>query len=114
MNPTLGLRVSDGSHTGSNMAEDITEVLKSSGAGVEEKLGYVVGDNASNNDTLVRALSDDRVFSYQSRLYNASQQRRHCIGHVSNLVVNAFWFGEVDYSLLYDTVVVTQDTMAHW
>ena len=96
------------------MAEVITEVLQFHGTGVEEKLGYVVGDNASNNDTLVRALSDDQVFSNRSGLYDASQRRLRCIGHVINLVVKAFWFGDVDRSLLHNTVVVTQDTMAHW
>jgi len=96
------------------MVEVITEVLKSYGTDVEEKVGYVVGDNATNNDTLERALSDDQVFSNQSGLYDASQRRLRCIGHVINLVVKAFWFGDVDRSLLHDTVVVTQDTMAHW
>jgi hypothetical protein len=114
MNSVLGLRLLEASHTGANMPEVITEVLKSYGTGVEEKLGYVVGDNASNNDTLVRALSDDQVFSNRSGLYDPSQRRLHCIGHVINLVLKAFWFGDVDRSLLHDTVVVTQDTTAHW
>jgi len=74
MNPVLGLRLLEGPHTELIIAEVITEVRKSYGTGVEEKLGYVVGDNASNNDTLVSALSDDQVFSNQSGLYDASQQ----------------------------------------
>jgi hypothetical protein len=114
INPVLGLWWLEGPHTGANMAGVITEVLKSYGTGIEEKLGYVVGDNASNNDTLVRVLSDDQVFSNQSGLYDASQRRLCCIGHVINLVEEAFWIGDVDRSLLHDTVVVTQDTMAHW
>ena len=96
------------------MAEVITAVLKSSGTDVEIKIGYVVGENASNNDTLVRALSDDQVFSNQSGVYDASQRRLRCIGHVINLVEKAFWFGDPDRSLLHDTVVVTENTMAHW
>jgi len=96
------------------MVEVVTEVLQSYGTGVEEKLGYVVGDNASINDTLVRALSDDQVFRDRSALYDASQCCLRCIGHVINLVVKAFWFEDVDRSLLHDRVVVTQDTMAHW
>jgi hypothetical protein len=113
MNPALGLRLLEGFHTGANMTEVITEVLKSYGTGVEEKLGYVDGDNGSNNDTLGRALTDDQVFSNRSGLYDASQWRLRCIGHVINLVVKAFWFGDVDHCLLHDTVVVTQDTIAH-
>jgi hypothetical protein len=71
MNPVLGLRLLEGSHTGATMVEVVTEVLQSYGTGVEEKFGFVVRDNASNNDRLVRALSDDQVFSNQSGLYDA-------------------------------------------
>jgi hypothetical protein len=72
MNPLLGLQLLEGSHTGANMPEVVTEVMQSYGTGVQEKLCYVVGDNASNNGTLVRALSDDQVFSNRSGLYDAS------------------------------------------
>jgi len=71
-----------------------------------------MGDNASNNDTLVRALADEQVFGEHH--YNAQEHRLCCVGHVFNLVVKAFWFGEVDRTLLQDTVIVTHDTMAEW
>jgi len=80
--------------------------------GVEEKLGYFVGDNASNNDTLVMALAEEQVFG--NRYYDAGEHRLRCAGHVVNLVVKAFWFGDVDRTLLQDSIVVTGDTMASW
>jgi len=83
MNPVIGLRLLEGSHTGANMAEVILEVLQH--YGVAEHIGYCVADNASNNDTLVKALGEDLVFSTQ--LYDASQRRLRCVGHVVNLVV---------------------------
>ena len=92
------------------MAEVVTGVLRE--YGVEEKLGYFVEDNASNDDTLVMALAEEQVFG--DRLYNAGEQRLRCGGHVVNLVVKAFWFGDVDRTLLQDSIVVTSDTMASW
>jgi hypothetical protein len=41
MNPVIGLRTLEGSHTGANMAEIVMEVLRE--YGIEEKLGYFVG-----------------------------------------------------------------------
>jgi len=58
MNPIIGLRPLEGSHTGSNMAEEIMEILRE--YGVAEKLGYIMGDNATNNASLVRALAEEQ------------------------------------------------------
>jgi hypothetical protein len=92
------------------MAEIVMEVLRE--YGIEEKLGYFVGDNASNNDTLVRHLAEAQVEG--NRLYNALEYRLWCVGHVINLLVKALWFGDVDRTLLHHTIVVTPDTMAPW
>ena len=110
MNPVIGLRLLQGSHTGANMAKVMLEVLRQ--YGVAEHIGYCVADNASNNDTLVNALGEDLIFS--TYLYDASQRRLRCVGHVVNLVVRAFWFGEVDRALLQDIILVTSDTIAQW
>ena len=110
MNPIIGLRSLEGSHTGANMAEVIMEILRE--YGVEEKLGYLMGDNATNNATLVRALAEEQVDGTYH--YDAGEHRLRCVGHVINLAVKAFWFGDVDRSLLQDTVIVTHDTMAEW
>ena len=86
MNPVIGLRLLEGSHTGSNMAGVVSELLQE--YGVLERLRYFIGDNASNNDTRVRALADKQVFG--ERNYNAQEHRLRCVGHIINLVVKAF------------------------
>jgi len=86
MNPVIGLHTLEGSHTGANMAEVVMEALRE--YGIEEKLGYFVGDNASNNDTLVRHLAEAQVAA--NRLYNASEYRLRCVRHVICLSVKAF------------------------
>jgi len=110
MNPVIGLCTLEGSHTGANMAEIVMDVLRE--YGIEEKLGYFVGDNASNNDTLIRHLAEAQVEA--NRWYNGSEYRLRCVGHVINLSVKAFWFRAVDCTLLQHTIIVTPDTMAAW
>jgi hypothetical protein len=80
--------------------------------GVEEKCGYIMEDNVSNNASLVRALVEEQV--HGTYLYAAGEHRLRCIGNVINLAVKAFWFGDVDRALLKDTVIFTLDTMAEW
>jgi len=46
MNPIIRLRQLGGSHTGSNIAVLIMEILRD--YGIAEKLGYLMGDNATN------------------------------------------------------------------
>jgi hypothetical protein len=110
MNPVIGLRLLEGSHTGANMAGVVSELLQE--YGIQDRLRYFMGDNASNNDTLVRALADEQVSGEHH--YNPQEHHLHCVGHVMNLVVKAFWFGEVDRMILQDTVIVTLDTIAEW
>jgi len=90
------------------MAELVMEILRE--YGVEEKLGYLMGDNATNNASLVRALAEEQVDG--TYYYDAGEHQLRCVGHVFNLAVNAFWFRDVDRALLQDTVIVTHDTMA--
>jgi hypothetical protein len=110
INPVIWLRTLERSHTGAKMAEIVMQVLRE--YGIEEKLGYLVGDNASNKDTLVRHHAEAQVEG--NRLYNASEYRLRCVGHVINLSVKAFWFGDVDRTLLQHTIVVSPDRMAAW
>jgi hypothetical protein len=48
------LREIQGSHDGENIAPIVEEVLEE--WGIISKLGYLQMDNASNNDTMIRAL----------------------------------------------------------
>ena len=54
-NSVLALRNVIGEHTGANQADIIMDVLDE--YGIASKLGYFVMDNATNNDTLVKKLS---------------------------------------------------------
>jgi len=110
MNPIIVLRSLEGSHPGSNMAKVIMEILRK--YGVEVKLGYIMGDNATNNASLVRALAEEQL--HGTYYYDTGWHRLRCVSHVINLVAKLFWFGDEDRTLLQDTVIVTRDTMAQW
>ena len=110
MNHIIGLCSLEGSHTGSNMAEVIMEILWE--YGVEEKLRYIIGDNATNNASPVRALGDEEL--HGTYRYDAEEHWLRCVGHVINLAFQAFLFGDVDHTLWKDTVIVTHDTMGEW
>ena len=55
----LGLKEVHGSHTGENLAPTIMAIIKD--WGIASKLGYIVADNASNNDTMMTAISDSTI-----------------------------------------------------
>jgi hypothetical protein len=110
MNPVIRVFLLEGSHTSSNMAGVVGELWQENG--VRERLGYFIGDNASNNDTLVRALADEHVLGEHN--YNAQEHHLRWVGHVINPVVKLFWFGEVDRMILQDTVNIPRDSIAEW
>jgi hypothetical protein len=51
----LALRVIEGYHTGENLAPIVLDILQD--YSITHKLGYIQIDNATNNDTLMAALS---------------------------------------------------------
>ena len=51
----LALREIQGRHTGENLAPMVLDILQD--YGISHKLGYIQMDNATNNDTLMAALS---------------------------------------------------------
>jgi hypothetical protein len=77
-----------GTHHGEDIAEVIVPVLKVYGISAE-MLGVFVGDNASNNDTCVRSILDE------FEIYDPVEKRRsRCLGHIINIVAEAFLFGD--------------------
>jgi hypothetical protein len=48
MNPVIGLRIQERSYTGANMAGFVSDLLHEDG--IQDKLGYNMGDNATKND----------------------------------------------------------------
>ena len=70
----LGLRDSMGSHTGANIAEQLSEVLQDFDI-ASSQVAYYAADNASNNDTALVELN-----SYAA--VNSVTQRLRCAGHI--------------------------------
>ncbi|KAL1582137.1 hypothetical protein WHR41_09369 [Cladosporium halotolerans] len=75
-----------GRHCGHNISEAVAEVVREFDTG--DKLGYVVTDNASNNTTCLKFLSEQ--FGFIGPEYHV-----RCTGHVLNIVAKAIAFGSV-------------------
>ena len=86
----LGLREVHGRHTGENQASIVVNVIRE--FGIASKIGYFMMDNATNNDTMINALSGLLFDEYKIQ-YNAIHHRLRCNGHIINLVAKAFLFG---------------------
>ncbi len=84
----IGLRRVRGAHSGENIAEAMIPVLVD--MGVVPKLGYFMADNASNNDTTVRAICRQ----LRPDIKDPDSRRARCLGHIINLSARAFLFGE--------------------
>ena len=81
-----------GEHSGENMAETLLQVLNE--YDIYNKIGYIVVDNASSNDTMIEALE----ISLQQLGIPFDQSRRlRCNGHIINLLVLAFLFDKHPY-----------------
>ena len=62
---------------------------------------------------MIRSIA--RILMDQNARYNAECRRLRCMGHVLNLSIRAFWFGDSGGSQdLLDVVVVTDETMELW
>jgi hypothetical protein len=81
----LGLPHQAGRHTGVNIAPTISAIVQT--FRIEQKLGWFVCDNASNNDTCIKALGSKFEFDHFER-------RIRCVGHVINLVARSLLFGK--------------------
>jgi hypothetical protein len=71
--------------------------------GIVRKLGAVVGDNSSTNDTLCNAISQ-YLYEKEDITWDPSYQRIRCQGHTINLIVQAFLFSrsQLEKIELYD------------
>lgn len=95
---TLALKELQGNHTGENEALLVQEVLQD--FQFRGKLGYFVMDNAHSNDALIRSVAEN--LNDKGVAYDWKQRRPRCNGHVINLAVQAFLFGQQvkDYEFL--------------
>jgi hypothetical protein len=103
----IGFEELDGPHSGMNMAEYVYKVVED--YGITNSLGYLVMDNATSNDTLVHALEKRLVLSH----WRSEDHRLRCFGHILNLSVRAFWFGERGSKTrqqgIYEMIVVDEE-----
>ncbi|EXU94692.1 hypothetical protein X797_012228 [Metarhizium robertsii] len=76
------------SHSGETMAAHILEAIKA--YEVAEKTGYIVGDNASSNDTCVAAIARELIKLVIE--FDGKKRRIRCCGHIINLSLEAFLF----------------------
>ncbi len=84
----LGLRPVAG-HSGEEQWETLLPILQD--YGIVRKLGSIVCDNASSNNTLCRTIGE--YFEDEEELeWDPSFRQIRCIGHVINLAVQAFLF----------------------
>ncbi|EAQ84561.1 hypothetical protein CHGG_08575 [Chaetomium globosum CBS 148.51] len=86
----LAFRRQLGKHSGNYIALTIQDILKAWGIG--KQVGVCVADNAGNNDTCLKALYRSLDPTITDRDIKARRMR--CFGHVLNLVVQAFLFGQ--------------------
>ena len=76
-------------HKGSEQSVLIASVLGE--YDILKKLGYVIGDNHGSNDTLCRSLQSHLL--EKEIEWDAATHRIRCIGHILNLAVQYFLFG---------------------
>lgn len=80
----LGLKHLEGRHTGENMGDVLSKVIKS--YDLTDRIGWFVSDNASSNDTTLRRLATHMVI-------DLPEMRLRCLGHILNLACQAMLHG---------------------
>ncbi len=96
-------------HSGENQFAILLPVLQD--YGIVRKLGGIVADNASTNDTLCQAIQRHMVHE-EDLEWTAAQWRIRCTGHIINLAVQAFLFTdalEIEELESYDTQDQTRE-----
>jgi hypothetical protein len=110
-NILLALPRQAGHHTGIALARTLYEKLSSYGV-TSDRIGWFVANNASNNDTCLKALSD----LLKSK---ATKRRLRFTGHIFNLVAHSILFGIDNANLepigdaIYDDNILSLE-LAEW
>jgi hypothetical protein len=98
----LALRTVAG-HSGDNQFDILLPILED--YDIVQKLGAIVADNASPNNTLCKAV-ENYMLKEKGIEWDAEHWRIRCIGHIINLAVQAFLFAnivEMEELELYDS-----------
>jgi hypothetical protein len=78
-------------HTGAELFTHVLSVLED--YGIARKLGAIVCDNATTNDTLCHMVEDHLL--EEDIEWNSTDWRIRCLGHIINLAVQAFLFQSI-------------------
>jgi hypothetical protein len=107
----LGLREIEGTHTGENLCTVLLQIL--SEYNIWTKIRYFVMDNATNNDTMLDAFTEHA--ETLGIPFNPDTHRLRCTGHVINLAVKAFLFGNSKEAIRDETYQLgTEEDLARW
>jgi hypothetical protein len=97
----------DGGHSGDNQASVLMDVIED--YDIAPKIGYLVMDNAFNNDTLVEHL-EQQLLERHSVIWEPVHHRLRCNGHVINLAVQSFLFKADSEDLSIDNNIDLMET----
>ncbi|KAF5721631.1 ribonuclease H [Fusarium mundagurra] len=75
------------SHSGEAQAQAVIDTLEK--YGIQSKLGWHTGDNATSNDTCLESIQH-KLMSRHKIKFNAKGRRIRCIAHIINLSLQAF------------------------
>jgi hypothetical protein len=78
-------------HAGSQVAPHVIRMLQF--YEIEDRLGWITGDNHGANDTLCRELGD-HMAAKGLQWWSPNQRRLRCFGHIANLITHAFLFAK--------------------
>jgi hypothetical protein len=98
-----------GSHSGENMAEIFLQVAQD--FEIHDKIGFCNADNASPNDKMADHI-EETLYECGLR-WKAKLNRLRCVGHISNLAVQALLFGKHPNKDL-DPDLPSVEDMANW
>ena len=87
----LALPELEGGHSGAAVAPFFIDTLQL--YEIEDKIGWITGDNHGANDTLCRAI-EDHLTATGITTWTAEFRRLRCIGHTINLPVQTFLFAK--------------------
>jgi hypothetical protein len=87
----LAFRRVEGSHTAENIKEVVVFILREYQIDTEDKMGYFMLDNATNNDLAVKLILQE-LFPHWSN-DRIKRRRLRCLGHVVNLAAQRFIHG---------------------
>ena len=86
----IAIREIEGDHDEENISEIVHLVVKD--FRVVDQIGYFIGDNASNNDIVMKCLNR-RIREDEGEGFDVEERRLHCFAHDMQIAVKGLLFG---------------------